>query len=122
MRFTAVPSLKLAVGRRAAPGAGTLPIALLLAALAALALALAKPQRTVAVPIEQASIMLVTDHSRSMEATDVDARPAGARRRRAAHTFLDAAAERRCASASSRSRRARRRADADDATTTPCSA
>ena len=38
---------------------------------AALVLALAKPQRTVSVPVEQATIVLVTDHSRSMEATDV---------------------------------------------------
>ena len=49
-----------------------LPAVLALAAVAALGLALAKPQRTVAVPVEQASIMLVTDHSRSMLATDVE--------------------------------------------------
>jgi Ca-activated chloride channel family protein len=39
--------------------------------MAALVLALAKPQRTVPVPVERASIVLVTDHSRSMLATDV---------------------------------------------------
>lgn len=40
-------------------------------ALAVLILALAKPQRTVAVPVERASIMLTTDFSGSMQATDV---------------------------------------------------
>ena len=52
-----------------------LPAALALAALAALVLALAKPQKTVAVPVERASIMLVTDHSRSMSADRRRARP-----------------------------------------------
>lgn len=40
-------------------------------ALALLVLALAKPQTTVAVDVERASIMLVTDYSGSMQATDV---------------------------------------------------
>jgi Ca-activated chloride channel family protein len=40
-------------------------------ALLVLLLALAKPQRSVAVPVERASIMLVTDYSGSMESTDV---------------------------------------------------
>jgi Ca-activated chloride channel homolog len=48
------------------------PLALFLAALAALGLALARPHATVAVPQEQASIVLVTDVSRSMLAEDVD--------------------------------------------------
>jgi Ca-activated chloride channel homolog len=48
------------------------PLALFLASLAALSLALARPHRTVAVPREQASIVLVTDVSRSMLAEDVD--------------------------------------------------
>jgi Ca-activated chloride channel homolog len=43
----------------------------MLAALAALVVSLARPQMTVAVPIERASIMLVTDHSNSMKADDV---------------------------------------------------
>jgi Ca-activated chloride channel family protein len=47
------------------------PAALLALSVAALAVALTKPQRTVAVPVEQASVMLVTDASGSMEATDV---------------------------------------------------
>lgn len=47
------------------------PGALLAASVAALAFALAKPQVTVQVPIERASVMLVTDASGSMRATDV---------------------------------------------------
>jgi Ca-activated chloride channel homolog len=49
-----------------------LPLTLFLASLALLALALARPHATVAVPKEQASIVLVTDVSRSMLAEDVD--------------------------------------------------
>ena len=48
------------------------PLALFLAALTALALALARPHATVAVPTEQASIVLVSDVSRSMLARDVE--------------------------------------------------
>jgi Ca-activated chloride channel homolog len=87
VRFTAVSTLKLAVGtvpawRRHLPGV------LAMTALAALVLALARPQRTVAVPLERASIMLVTDHSRSMFATDVEpSRLAAAKR--SARAFLD---------------------------------
>jgi Ca-activated chloride channel family protein len=47
------------------------PLAVLALALAALILAAAKPQRTVAVPIERASIVMTTDVSGSMTATDV---------------------------------------------------
>jgi len=65
-----------------------LPAALTALAVAALALALAKPQRTVAVPVEQASVMLVSDASGSMAATDVDPTRLDAARA-AAHTFLD---------------------------------
>jgi Ca-activated chloride channel family protein len=49
-----------------------LPLGLFLASLAVLALALARPHATVAVPKEQASLVLVTDVSRSMLAEDVD--------------------------------------------------
>jgi Ca-activated chloride channel homolog len=86
VRFTGVASLKAAAGATPA-WRRHLPAALLLAALAALALALAKPQQTIAVPVQRASIMLVTDHSRSMMATDVDPSRLGAAKR-AAHTFL----------------------------------
>ncbi|MGB2710890.1 MAG: VWA domain-containing protein [Conexibacter sp.] len=87
VRFTGVATLKLAAGTTPA-WRRHLPTALLLGALALLAMALAKPQRTVALPIERASIMLVTDHSRSMMATDVDPDRLTAAKR-AAHTFLD---------------------------------
>jgi Ca-activated chloride channel homolog len=72
VRFTAVPALRAAAAAAAGPRwLRHVPATLLLAALASLALALAKPQRTAAVPVETGSIMLVTDHSRSMQATDV---------------------------------------------------
>jgi Ca-activated chloride channel family protein len=82
-----MPALKLAIGARPA-WRRHVPAALAVAALATLALALAKPQRTVAVPLERASIMLVTDHSRSMLATDVEPDRLTAAKR-AAGTFLD---------------------------------
>jgi Ca-activated chloride channel family protein len=70
VRYTGVATLSAVIGttpvwRR------HLPTALALLAMASLVLALAKPNRTVAVPAEQASVVLVTDHSRSMMATDV---------------------------------------------------
>jgi Ca-activated chloride channel family protein len=87
VRFTGVSTLKLAAAtipswRR------HVPAALALAALSALVLALAKPQRTVAVPLERASIMLVTDHSRSMLANDVSPNRLTAAKR-SARTFLN---------------------------------
>lgn len=87
VRFPAAGTLALAAGRTPA-WRRALPVALLLASIAALALALAKPQKTVAVPVERASIMLVTDHSRSMMAEDVDPTRLAAAKR-AAQTFLD---------------------------------
>jgi Ca-activated chloride channel family protein len=87
VRFTAVDNLVLAAGTVPA-WRRHLPAALALAAAAVLALALAKPQTTVAVPIQRASVMLVTDHSRSMLADDV--RPTRlAAAQRAALTFID---------------------------------
>src|SRR5262249_14707053 len=83
----AVPALRLAAGTVPA-WRRHLPAALALAALAALVLAMAKPQKTVAVAIERASIMLVTDHSRSMSATDVEPNRLAAAQR-AARAFLD---------------------------------
>jgi Ca-activated chloride channel family protein len=64
------------------------PFAFFSVALAALALSLARPQRTVAVPVERASVVLVTDVSRSMSATDVSPTRLEAARR-AAQNFLD---------------------------------
>ena len=57
-------------------------------ALVVLLVALAKPQRTVAVPVERASIMLTTDYSGSMQATDVAPTRLQAARA-AAERFLD---------------------------------
>ena len=87
VRFTAAPALKLAAAAEPA-WRRQLPAAAALAALALLVLALAKPQRTVAVPVERASIVLVTDHSRSMLAEDVDPDRMTAAKR-AARAFLD---------------------------------
>jgi Ca-activated chloride channel homolog len=87
VRFTAVPALKIAAGTVPA-WRRHVPAALALAALAALVLALAKPQKTIAVPVERASIMLVTDHSRSMSATDVEPDRLSAAQR-AARTFIN---------------------------------
>jgi Ca-activated chloride channel family protein len=47
------------------------PMALYGLALAALAVALARPEATIAVPSERATVVLATDHSGSMQATDV---------------------------------------------------
>ena len=70
IRFPAFDSLRAA----AAGGASWyrhVPVALLLAGMTVLALALARPHITKRVAVDQASIMLVTDHSGSMAATDV---------------------------------------------------
>lgn len=87
IRFPAAESLALAAGV-VSPWRRWLPAGLTLAAIAALALALAKPQRTVAVPVEGASLVLVTDHSGSMSATDVEPDRLNAAEN-AAETFLD---------------------------------
>ena len=87
VRFTAAPTLRLAAGTVPA-WRRHLPAALALAALATLAVSLAKPQRTVAVAVQRASIMLVTDHSGSMKATDVQPNRLTAAQR-AARNFLD---------------------------------
>jgi Ca-activated chloride channel homolog len=87
VRFPATASLALAAGA-VAPWRRHVPTVLALLALAALAFALAKPQRTVAVPVEGASIILVTDHSGSMSATDVEPDRLSAAES-AAETFLD---------------------------------
>jgi len=64
------------------------PIALFGLALAGLLVALARPQATVAVPVERASVVLVIDHSGSMQATDVQpSRLAAAQR--SSERFLD---------------------------------
>jgi Ca-activated chloride channel family protein len=87
IRFPAASTLVLAAG--GAPSwRRHVPTALLLAAVAALALALARPHVSYRVAVDQASTMLVTDHSGSMAATDVaPTRLAAAQR--AANTFID---------------------------------
>ena len=69
VRFPAVATLAPLVKRGGIRK--NVPPALLLLSLAAITTALARPQATVAVPVEKASVMLVTDTSGSMNATDV---------------------------------------------------
>jgi Ca-activated chloride channel family protein len=64
------------------------PPALLTGAAAVLAVAFAEPQASVAVPVEKASVVLVTDESGSMAADDVDPSRLDAARG-AAKSFLD---------------------------------
>jgi Ca-activated chloride channel family protein len=64
-----------------------LPFALLTVAVAALAVSLARPQKTIQVPVDRASVVLVTDVSRSMSADDVNPTRLDAARQ-AALTFL----------------------------------
>ncbi|WP_205695777.1 VWA domain-containing protein [Conexibacter sp. SYSU D00693] len=92
VRFPGVPVLAGVIGHEPA-WRRHLPLAVLLAAVAALVVALARPERTVAVPDERASLMLVLDASRSMEAEDVEPNRLEAARR-AALAFLDKIPER----------------------------
>jgi Ca-activated chloride channel family protein len=87
VRFPAAATLARAAGA-VSSWRRHVPTALALAAIAALALALAKPQRTIDVPVEGASVVLVTDHSGSMAATDVEPDRLSAAEA-AAETFLD---------------------------------
>jgi Ca-activated chloride channel homolog len=87
IRFPATSTLRLA----AAGGRSWrrhLPAALALTAIAALALALARPRVSYSAPVDQASVMLVTDHSGSMAATDVKPTRLAAAES-AANTFID---------------------------------
>jgi Ca-activated chloride channel family protein len=70
VRFPAFETLA-AVAPRGPDWRGHVPAALFVLALTGLVLAMAKPEKTVAVPVERASVVLVTDVSRSMQATDV---------------------------------------------------
>lgn len=87
VRYTALSTLAAVVGEEPRYKRHV-PFALLTLALAALALSLARPERTVAVPVERASVVLVTDVSRSMSATDVSPSRLEAARR-AAQRFID---------------------------------
>ena len=71
LRFSAVPSLIEASDASRRSWYRYLAPLALLAAIAALAVALARPQVTHRVPINGAELMLVLDHSGSMAATDV---------------------------------------------------
>jgi Ca-activated chloride channel family protein len=86
VRFTALATLAAVVPREP-QWRKHAPFALLAAALAALSLSLARPQKTVAVPVERASVVLVTDVSRSMSAVDVSPTRLEAARR-AAKNFI----------------------------------
>ena len=86
-RFPGVPVLAAAVA--ATPlWKRHIPATVAALALVVLALALARPHATVAVPVERASVVLVTDESRSMLATDVEPSRMDAARS-AAGSFLD---------------------------------
>ncbi len=87
IRFTALPSLRLAAGTSSS-WQRHVPTALALLALAALAIALARPRTTYRVAVDQASIMLVTDHSGSMAANDVQPTRLAAAEQ-AADSFID---------------------------------
>jgi Ca-activated chloride channel homolog len=87
IRFPALSTLALAAGRTSA-WRRHLPAALALAAIASLAVALARPHVSYRAAIKQASIMLVTDHSGSMAANDVQPTRLAAAQR-AANTFID---------------------------------
>jgi Ca-activated chloride channel family protein len=65
------PHMRASVVRWAPGWRRHLPIALFIAAIAVLIVAVARPQATVAVPVERANVLLVTDESSSMQATDV---------------------------------------------------
>ena len=84
----AAPHLMDAVAPRRPRWRRHVPVAVLGLAVAGLIVALARPQVTVAVPVEQATVVITTDRSGSMLAKDVaPSRLVAARR--AAGTFLD---------------------------------
>jgi Ca-activated chloride channel family protein len=87
VRFPAVSTLQLAAGA-GSDWRRRLPAALALGAIAALALALARPHVSYSAAVDEASVVLVSDESGSMSATDVaPTRLAAAER--AANTFID---------------------------------
>jgi Ca-activated chloride channel family protein len=87
IRFPAVSTLRLA-GGTGASWRSHLPAALALAAIASLAVALARPRVSYSAPVNEASLMLVTDVSGSMAATDVSPTRLAAAIRAANH-FID---------------------------------
>jgi Ca-activated chloride channel family protein len=87
IRFTALSTLRAAAGMVPA-WRRRIPAALVMAAIGVLALALARPQLSYRKAVRQASLMLVTDHSGSMAAVDVQPTRLLAAVR-AANTFID---------------------------------
>ncbi|HEY8584911.1 MAG TPA: VWA domain-containing protein [Capillimicrobium sp.] len=71
VRFPALGALAAVAAPRAS-WRRWVPLALLLAAIAGMTVALTQPERTVAVPIDRASVMLIQDTSNSMLAEDVE--------------------------------------------------
>lgn len=89
----AAPALQPSVAPRPPRWRRHAPIAAIALAIALLVVAAAKPQRTVAVPVERASVMLATDVSGSMTATDIQPSRLVAAKR-AARRFVDEVPER----------------------------
>jgi len=87
IRFPATAALAAVVGRTGR-ARKIIPPALLALSLAGLVTALARPEATIAVPVERASVMLVTDTSGSMNAGDVSPTRLAAAQN-AASRFLD---------------------------------
>jgi Ca-activated chloride channel homolog len=88
IRYPALDTLAGVVPAAGGAWRRRIPPALFLLSLVALVAALARPEMTVSVPVERASVVLVTDVSRSMEATDVSPDRLSAARN-AANDFLD---------------------------------
>jgi Ca-activated chloride channel family protein len=87
VRFTAVPTVSLAV-KDDRSWQRHLPSVFAVTAICALAFALARPHISYSAPINEASVMLVIDHSGSMAATDVAPTRLQAVQH-AANTFID---------------------------------
>ncbi len=85
--FASAALMPAVLPRRAGWRRHVAPLGILLA-LAALVVAVAQPERTVAVPVERATVMLLTDVSGSMRSTDVAPSRMEAAKR-AATEFLD---------------------------------
>ena len=84
----AAPALQPSVVPRRPGWRRHAPMAVAALALALLVVAAAKPQRTVAVPVERAAVMLASDVSGSMTATDIEPSRLVAAKRAAAR-FVD---------------------------------
>lgn len=87
IRFTAVSTLREAVGPTSS-WRGRIPLVFLLAAIAALVFALARPRVSYSAPVDEASVMLVSDESGSMASDDVQPTRLAAAER-AATTFIN---------------------------------